>query len=278
MESILTTILADEVDSKIRELRAEVETLRLGWGQHIPSLLAALSAANAQNFGTDALERRFSAIRRDIERLASRLDMNVLDMRSRIDLSYPYPRTAAAPESPNLCIVSLGRVGHALANGLHLHYCGSTGAPVTDAVNIGNSQVAGVDIVASPITPLPFGPGVVASITVSSGLGMFSLEDFRAQILPRWADLLSAGGILRIAGIDMEAALTSMAAGGLDPETLLQMIRREGRILPSDGQILGEGAIRNALVEAGFELENLDSLHRESAGLFQIQARKREGE
>jgi len=268
----------DAVTHRLVQLEAGYAQLHAGWDQQIPLILAQMASvsAAAAEAGHDVLNARFSGIRRDLERLASRLDANILDMRDRLSasrLDAPAGRNPVTEQS-RVRIMSMGAVGAALANELRLQFCG-TGPMRAGFVHVAADPRPGIDIQAAIDAPLPFGESVVSAILVSGGLANLSLSTLTDELLPSWFSLLRPGGTLRIEAVDFAAALNQVTSGDLSA-TRLQQLLEGGTVLTRDG--MTEEALRRAMLSAGLvsDTSQEDAGEARPDGTFALQMVKPE--
>lgn len=77
-----TVLTKGGVGERLVELENRFDRLQRGWNQHIPGLLDSMSdALDAAHHAEDG-HRRMDAVREDLDRLASRLELHLIEMKS----------------------------------------------------------------------------------------------------------------------------------------------------------------------------------------------------
>jgi len=65
-------------------LERDIRRLQIGWNQHIPRILEAISLSEHDAKTSDEVHARIDALRRDLDSLSDRVNANFLDIEKRL--------------------------------------------------------------------------------------------------------------------------------------------------------------------------------------------------
>lgn len=155
-----TLLTRGGVGKRLIELENRVDRLQWGWNQHVPSLLDSMSdALDAAHHAEDG-HRRVDAVREDLDRLSSRLELHLTELKSyRQNRSLP-PRGFA---------------------GITLYTVDETGV-----------------IFSQTACEIPVFPGSIQNITVDARFDIVRHNDGLDEVVAGWFELLTPNGQLEI--------------------------------------------------------------------------------
>ena len=209
-----TLLTQGGVGARLIELENRFERLQRGWNQHIPGLLDSMSdALDAAHHAEDG-HRRIDSIREDLDRLSSRLEIHLLDVRSSRQAGY-------------------GEVGHPLG------------------VTLSLAEPEGV-IFVSTTRDLQVAPGSIGAIAVSAAFKFESDGEGLDEMLAQWSDLLAPDGQIEIQRFHLVDMLEASGPENIDFGALRRATACGGLMgspeLPTNDQII------NALKRRGFKV------------------------
>ena len=199
-----TLLTGGGVGERIIELENRFERLQRGWNQHIPSLLDSMSDALDAAHRAEDGHRRMDAIREDLDRLSSRVELHLINEQSS--------RRGLSGEIRNL-------------SGVKLMMAGRKGV-----------------ILAPSALDLPVKPGSIDLISVDASFRFPCEGHGLDEILAAWCALLAPDGRLEIDRFHLIDMLESTAPSAVDFGAL-RRASATGEImnsqeLPASGQII----------------------------------------
>lgn len=217
-----TLLTKGGVGERLVELENRFERLQLGWNQHIPSLLERMSdALDAAHHAEDG-HRRLDTIREDLDRLSSRLELHLMDRKSR-------------PQAPY---------------GDNRHFAGVTFAIADDRGFV----------ISRGARDLPIAPRSIHVISVSACFEIGREGEALDEMLAEWFALLVPGGRLEIDRFGLVDSPDSSRAADIDVAAWARASPSNGVIclpeMPTDAQII------QALERHGFMIEEVERSSR----------------
>jgi hypothetical protein len=248
--------------ARLISLEGRVERLQAGWNQHVPGLLDSVTLALSEARGADRVHARIDALREDMDRLAARLDLGLLDLKARLD----QPASEAADGGSR--IVSMGAVAEALAGDLSVQFVDGD-APKAGFVVVSRAPAPGVDVVA-PEGDLSFGQGRAKEVVVETGYAVGADEAETRAALAAWFDLLEAGGKLSLHRFDMLEMAAALSDGSLSLDDARGPLTG-GPLRPSPAGVTAD-ALKGVATGCGFRDVRIN---RSKASLgYTLQARR----
>jgi len=165
-----------------RRLQARVTALEVGWKQHLPAFLNAVSTVGG--FGHDLLRTR-----RDLER-------EIAELREQI-------ASLMGAAKPGCRVLAPERLAVARTQGIRLNLSGERGAR-PGYLTVAARETAGADLIAARDN-LPFEAGSVQELSSIHLLERIPQDELRQCLLPYWRSLLRAGGRFHAVAADGEA-------------------------------------------------------------------------
>lgn len=77
------------IEGRLGTVEVELARLANGWDQHLPQLLDAVSVAQTEYRSAEQVHARIDALRRDVDRLSERLDLNLSEIRDLVESLRP---------------------------------------------------------------------------------------------------------------------------------------------------------------------------------------------
>ena len=210
-----TLLTGGGVGERIIELENRFERLQRGWNQHIPSLLDSMSDALDAAHRAEDGHRRMDAIREDLDRLSSRLELHLIDAQSS--------RSGLSGEIRNMAGVTLMMAGR-----------------------------KGV-ILAPSALDLPVRPGSIDLISVDASFGLPGEVEGLDAILVGWFALLAPDGQLKIDRFHLIVTPEPSAPSAIDIAAL-RRASASGGIMGSPGVPTSDQIIRS-MERCGYRVE-----------------------
>jgi predicted SAM-dependent methyltransferase len=186
--------------------------LELGWNQHSPAVLNAVSTVGALGHELRRQHEQIACHEASVSQLWQRLEL----IRNEILFEIKYGRTYARSftnrvkqNQPQPRVLSPAKLAVAGDNVRLNLGCGDI--PLDEYINVDARELAGVDIVAD-VGSLPFQSNTVQEIASAHLLDHFPQEMLRRNLLPYWRSLLTSGGRFSAIVPDGQAMLAGTAA------------------------------------------------------------------
>ncbi len=187
--------------------------LEAGWNQHLPALLDSVSVAISEARRADSTHARVDAVRTDLDRLSTRVEIGLLELRHSAGKSEPANATSAIE------VISISSLAAALSGNLKIQFLDSD-ASLPGHLSISTHHTAHSDLVAPPGTTVPFGQGRVQSIVVDRNFSIGIDQEALSAAVDHWLNLLAPGAKICIRRLQLIEFLASVSSGKHSLETL----------------------------------------------------------
>ncbi len=232
---------ASSIDhARLTSLEGRFERLQTGWNHHIPSLLDSVTLAISEARAADRVHARIDALREDMDRLSKRLDLGLLDLKSR--LTTP---EASDPEPDATRIVSLAALAEALTTEFKVQFVGDD-APRPGYLIVSRGAIPSADVVA-PTGDISFGRDRAKAIIVEPG---YKLTDDLISAFKNWFALLAPGGRVEVHRLDVLDLVETLSTGSVTFDAARAHLATRGSVSLSGPSV---EQIKDAAAAAGLQ-------------------------